>query len=406
MWCWARCRCRRYDAARDLGNALLDLGVIPDDSPWRIAGPLNAAYLDRGGVADALRSLCMASDAVEPPVVRAMAAFATTPEEFNALADWLDGVHEGIARTTGDAAQIVTSSWRQQAQRARDAISHFQVNQGRRLGIFLPMVLDYDLDEILARAVVADGHLFGKRKRRQTILAELQTAMRGPAGFTSDQITSVLQNLITLRDMAGGLADHVATLPGISLPSRWNPLDPEQAHALERALRALELGAHLRAVIGAGSHDVNAARATIDQTTAEILFAHRTGRESPSDSVRHLGAAWSAFLHALGTRAVMSRGGWEPVLAATRLTWMRSVGQRTPPAPHSSCSSGGCGCGSRSHGWTCSDSVRSPNRCGPELFAALMSRTACASGSHGACWPSVWALLDSLPSRQRTGSGA
>ncbi|WP_170163172.1 DUF4011 domain-containing protein [Bogoriella caseilytica] len=289
-----------YDAGRDLGNALMDLGVCPDQSPWRLAGVVDPAAMDRNAVARVLQELRESEAALSDSAVRDIAAIAATPSELGAIAAWLDSVHAGLGRSSGEAAQVVTLSWRNNAQHARGAVRHFREHQGGRLGDFLPGVLDLDLDGIVNRSVEADGRMFGKKKRRASILADLQHVMRGPATFPQKQLTAVLRNLATLRDEMRGLVQHVATLPGISLPYGWNPLDEGQADALDRAVHSLEVPAHLRAVLGASRPDVETIRVSVDRMTTEALSGP-SSRVPSGDAVRRLDGAWTAFRQQLGS---------------------------------------------------------------------------------------------------------
>ncbi|MHA7618118.1 DUF4011 domain-containing protein [Cellulosimicrobium cellulans] len=290
-----------YDVARDLGNALLDLGVRPDDAPWRLAGALDPSSLDRGSIAHALQELVTADAGVVGPVLRAATAFVQSPTEADAVATWLDAARGAMGRGTAEASRIVTPAWRTQAHQARDAVGHLRATYAPRLGVFLPAVIDVDLDGYVARATEADGKLFGKKKRRLAILAELQNVMRSPASFPLKQLTPVLRDLVGVRDATRGLAKHVSTLPGVSVPYGWNPLDDAQAVVLDRAVYGLEVAADLRARLGAGRSNAEAARQTIDQVTDELLRTTQQDALLPGEQVRRLGAAWAGFTRVLGS---------------------------------------------------------------------------------------------------------
>src|SRR5690606_2402056 len=77
-----------YEAARDLGNALLDLGISPDQSAWRLAGPTDPASLDRQAVGRALDELRAADQDLTHPAVRAATALARTSDGLRAVAGW------------------------------------------------------------------------------------------------------------------------------------------------------------------------------------------------------------------------------------------------------------------------------------------------------------------------------
>lgn len=288
-----------HSAARDLGNALLDLGTVPEASPWRLAGPKEPNDLDRNGLARALHDLQEAEAALTHPAARSIAALARTPAHFAAVAAWLETVHAGAGRGTAEAGQTVTPPWRVQAQQACNDLDQFRSTQSHRLGDFLPGVLDLDLDGLVDRSVQIDSRFFGKKKRRQAMLAELQESMRGPASFPLKQLTDVLRGLAGLRGEARNLVQHVGTLPGIWLPHAWNPLAEEQADVLDRAIEGLETAADLRVALSADHAEDAAASTALDQATADVLTA--PGSAPPSQVIRRIEAAWVAFWRHIGT---------------------------------------------------------------------------------------------------------
>lgn len=288
-----------YEAARDLGNALLDLGISPDQSAWRLAGPTDPASLDRQAVGRALDELRAADQDLTHPAVRAATALARTSDGLRAVAGWLDTARGGYGRTTADAAAIVTPAWRATAQQAREAVAHFRSTQAGRLGHFLPRVLDLDLDTLLSRSVEIDGRVFGKKKRRQALLAELRDVVRDTAQFPLKNLTGILRSLLALRDDMRGLVQYVASVPGIALPYGWNPLADEQAHVLDQAVHGSEVAAHLRTVIGEGAPDPDHVRATIDRVTDQLL-GNGAQAVPQGELVLRWDRAWTNLLGVLG----------------------------------------------------------------------------------------------------------
>lgn len=292
-----------YEAARDLGSALLDLGAAPDTVPWRLAGPVNPATLDRSGVVRALQELRDADSMINDPAVHAMTDYATTPAEFDALGAWIDTFRAGTARTTSEASRIVSPAWRGQALQARNAVARFGPAHHSRLGPFRPVALDIDLDGLLARATEADQHLLGKRKRREAILASLSTVMHAPDALSPNQLTPALHGLIALRQDVHALRQQITALPGISLASGWNPLEPGHTNGLDRVIQGFEVAAHLRSTIGSGAGQVDSGRATVDQVTGHLLGSSDPRAIGTGDQIRRLGGAWTYLVQALGSTA-------------------------------------------------------------------------------------------------------
>ncbi|MFD6176394.1 MULTISPECIES: DUF3320 domain-containing protein [unclassified Isoptericola] len=295
-----------YDGARDLGTALLDLGVVPDRAPWRLAGPPGPGALDRAAVGRALAELTAADDAVADPRVRAITMHAATAPEIDAVAAWLDTARQGTGRATAEAARLVTPAWREQAARLRADVEAFRAAQTPRLRGFLPGVLAADLDGALALAREADGRLFGRKKRRLAVLGGLTAVLppgvdvRSAPPFPVKELTAILQDLAALRSEVRDIAQRAAAVPGTGVPPAWNPLDDAQAAALLRVLYGLEVAAHLRAMLGAAGGDPTAARDAADAATGELLRDAAAGGVPDGAAVRRLGAAWATFVGVLG----------------------------------------------------------------------------------------------------------
>ncbi|MFD6166345.1 DUF4011 domain-containing protein [Oerskovia sp. NPDC060287] len=293
-----------YDAARDLGNALLDLGTAPAVSPWRLAGALDADALDRPAIAGALARVGAADQVVSDPVLRALTTIARTPVEFEAIAAWLDSVRAGVGRSTVEASTQVTPQWRAHAEQTISAVARFRSTYGPQLGVFAPGVMTFDLDGLVARSVAIDGRLFGKKKLRRALLAELAPVMTVSSGeplpFALGTVTAVLRGLVSVREALGGLVGYASQLPGIALPFAWNPLDHGQASEVDRSVHGLDAAHRLRATLGAGRPEASTAQATADAVTAEVLRTRTPGDVLPGAAVRELGTAWSGYVAVLG----------------------------------------------------------------------------------------------------------
>ncbi|WP_020016573.1 DUF4011 domain-containing protein [Promicromonospora sukumoe] len=290
-----------YDAARELGGALGRLGATPARSPWRLAGPVDPARLDRTGVAAALDRLMLADHAVVGPV-RDLTDRAQTPDEFQAVARWVESLRAGVGRSASEAREIVTPHWRTRAHEVRAAIDTFRTTCGPRLTPFSPQAVTLDLGALTARAAEADAKLFGKTKRRRAILADLAAVLPGgEASIPLKQLTPALQQAVWVRDELNRLTDFVRSLPGVELPYHWNPLDPVHQHIVEHAITALEDASTLCTVLGGGRPGHETTPAVVDAVHAASRGTLSADQITPGGVVHELGAAWASFLTALGT---------------------------------------------------------------------------------------------------------
>ncbi|MGI5191113.1 DUF4011 domain-containing protein [Promicromonospora sp. CA-289599] len=290
-----------YDAARDLSGALGRLGASPARSPWRLAGPVNPEQLDRPGVAAALERLATSDSAVVGPV-RDLTNRAQTPEEFQAVARWVESVRVGIGRSASEAREIVTPLWRTKAQEVRAAIEAFRNTCGPRLMPFAPHAVALDLVSLMQRAAEADSKLLGKKKRRRAIIADLAAVLpNGEASVPLKQLTATLQQVAWVRDELGRLTDFVRALPGVDVPFQWNPLAPGHTHIVEHAITALEDAYTLWATLDSGRPDYEATLGAIDATYRTLRDTSSAEQITPGAVVHELGAAWDSYLTALGT---------------------------------------------------------------------------------------------------------
>lgn len=287
-----------YEVARDLGSALGQLGAAPVRSPWRLAGP---AAPDRAAVAAATQRLLGAEDALVGNL-RALTDHAQSRDEFEAIFRWVESVRAGAGRSTAEAREIVTAAWRTHAQQVRNAVATFVGAHAIQLSPLTPSSLSIDLDGLLARAIEADGKLFGKKKRRLAILGELEPVLLGgPTALPPAQLTTTLRRAIVARDDLNKLTNYVGTLPGVAAPYGWNPLDPDVASAVEFAILGLEDAHRLSATIGRGRPDQNVAMEAIDAATSGVLAQPDPLTETAAASVQELARAWAEFSGALGT---------------------------------------------------------------------------------------------------------
>lgn len=282
-----------YGAARGLGNALLDLGLPPSQSPWRLAGRPGPDGVDRAGVVDALAALVAADERVQDAGLRAVADHARGSDQLAALADWLEAHAHGVARTARNAVAVVTPAWRQQTRDALDAVTAFRQGVGSGLAPFPVSALSSDLDALLARSEQIDKRLFGKKKRRLALLAEV--GVDGATdGFPLATTTESVRRLHQIRHALAELRARLNAVPGVGVPPHWNPLELGHAARPADAVRGWKASRRLADAYGADPRSA--------QTVAEMSERVVGGAALPASAaqdVRAMGRAWQRWLEVL-----------------------------------------------------------------------------------------------------------
>lgn len=285
-----------YRAASELSNALLDLGVGPDRSPWRLAGSLDPDKLDRRAVAQALHRLVDAEARVADHQMQIVLDHTLEQRQVEALVTWLETRERGLARACSEAAALVTPSWRAAAHELLSAVQGFRARALPVLASFPDYVLRLDLDSLYTAAVEADGKLF-KRRRRMAILKDLGFA-DGLPPFPVAGLSEQLAMLRAIRHEADALAQRATALPGLSLPQSWNAFADAHVQLLADVVRGAEVSADLAEAYAGGP----SASSVIHDLTHRLVTAPHSSAPGPAD-IREVTAAWSAWLAALGTRA-------------------------------------------------------------------------------------------------------
>ncbi|GAB3919461.1 hypothetical protein GCM10027613_23400 [Microlunatus endophyticus] len=235
-----------YNTAQELSSNLFDLGIPPAESPWRLSGALDPEKLDGPRLADAIARLDRADQSLANSDAGRLAARLLEHDDFSALAVWFDSTDSGWAWPTGVAAGVVDARWVDEAGRRRAAIASFLAEQDQRLGSFTPAALQLDLDSLLARSQAIDRRLFGKRKRREALMAELTSVLRRQ--FDSSELSSALQNVIAVRAADDQLRGYIGQLPLINPRAGWTGFDERDVRWLEATVAGLQTAARIRSV--------------------------------------------------------------------------------------------------------------------------------------------------------------
>lgn len=288
------------DAGRELGGALGRLGAPPAMSPWRLAGPAEPELLDRHEALRRLEVLRAADAAVPAGSVHHLCDLATRPDEFDSIVTWLRTAVYGAPRTPRAARATATAQWRAHAENARQAVAALWENTATSLPPFAPGAIWIDVEGFIARSAEIDKQLFGKKKSRRALLAELGPYLAvAPESVPIKELTATLQRLLWVRHETVRCIEFVRQLPEVPLPHQWNPLEGQQAGALDRSIGGVLAAAALDESMfrGQDSHT----REVFDAATDEILATCSQLPQNAPETVAALSEAWFGLLGVLKT---------------------------------------------------------------------------------------------------------
>ena len=281
-----------YESARQLGEALTDLGRLPSRSPWRLARVDEPESLPRELIAEAVREVGLSVAALGGHPVVAGLVETLPPEELGPLTDWLETVQRGTAWPPGAAARVAAGPWVDEATRRHEAVDAFRAQVDEALGPFAPPALDLPIDQLLVRSREADGKFFGKKKRRLQLVVELRHALRGDLPLAD--LTAQLQALEQLQRRRDELVGHVRRLAGVAPRPGWNPSDDRDVSWFVTSTESIQVAAALAPVLSRNNADPQG------QAVEQLLTAAPTTTVGSSDAVRRWVDAWHTFRTLLG----------------------------------------------------------------------------------------------------------
>jgi hypothetical protein len=298
-----------FRVARELTQALYDLGAAVNAHPWRLA-QLERLEEDglRARVREAVAALYEASGALAEGPVADLLGSDGSPDALAIVGDWLEAITQ--IGWSPDAATVVAASqpeWRSRLDAARRALAAVRADSSSLLATFTPEVItEVDIDALLIRGKAADAKIF-KGKARKAVAADLASSLRPDAPVDPKTVTPTLEALLALRSSAREMSREAQGLPGLDLPD-WNPLADDAPSALEARVAVIEKSVQLVEKLPAAS---------------EVLGHAPSGSfsEPATEQVQRLGEAWGALTSLLGAsaRAIDAwRGTQRPLLAAIR----------------------------------------------------------------------------------------
>ncbi|MGI8757287.1 MAG: DUF4011 domain-containing protein [Acidimicrobiales bacterium] len=265
-----------YGAARELTDALYDLGVPAPAHPWRLARLEDSDHPGvREQVTATVHALARAVAAADVGRLLGLLAVALDEDALAGIGRWL-AVGE---RPFVDASAITEAGgdpWRLRLDQARKAFRTLRTDAATLLTTFTPSVVEsVDLTALLEAARAADGKLL-KKKPRKAVIADLAAVSVPDATIEPGTLTATLERLVALRAQARETTEDLKHLGGLALPEDWNPLEEAAEATFEGQVAAIEAAVELVArtpealevLAGAGAEDFQATAPLAEALTA------------------------------------------------------------------------------------------------------------------------------------------
>jgi hypothetical protein len=285
-----------YGAARELTDALFDLGTPVPDHPWRIA---RLEDTDAAGVREQVTATtdALARSLAGAGAGRLLPLLAVAPD-----ADALAGIGRWLAigeRPFVDAAAITEAGrdpWRLRLDQARRTFRTLRTDAATLLTTFTPSVIDgVDLTALLEAARTADGKLL-KKKARKAVIAALEPVSAPDATIEPGTLTAALEQLVALRVQARETTEELRHLGGVVLPEAWNPLEEAAEAFFESQVTAIEASVELVARTPAALEVLAGAAPEDFQAAAPLVEALSTAWSGFCDAVDATPESVSAWL--------------------------------------------------------------------------------------------------------------
>jgi hypothetical protein len=293
-----------YARARELTDALYDLGSALDSHPWRLAQLSSDALTEsRDQLGEAVRALRRAVDALDGSSAARLLAVWPGADAPAGLEGWL--------RTVVDAAWLIDvealplaarPDWKAAVDALRARLVKLAHDAAPLLGTFTPALVDaVDLGALLTRSKEADRKLF-KRKPRKAILAELASITDADSRPQPGSLSATLEALVMLQSTSREIAAEARAIPGVVLANDWNPLADEAVKSFEDQLLAITATVEL---VGRAPAVYDVLRSTSEPVNSSALTAAERFRKAWAELLKLLEASDSGVLDWLGERPLI-----------------------------------------------------------------------------------------------------
>ncbi|MBG6183057.1 hypothetical protein IWX65_001004 [Arthrobacter sp. CAN_A214] len=134
-----------------------------------------------------------------------------------------------------------TDRWAVATQNLRTHMSAFLAASHPGLDKVVPEVLDLPIADIHAEAVTAAASgFFGRKKRLVAVRERIASHIRPGAEVKPNALPELTGALMAVQGAVRGLASGATSIPGIELPTSWNPFTAEGQEYLGRNVQWLE----------------------------------------------------------------------------------------------------------------------------------------------------------------------
>jgi hypothetical protein len=232
-----------YRLARELTQALYDVGTRLDAHPWRLARLDDTPSAERRtSLTASITALSEARQALRASGISPVAESLGGVKALDELAAWANAVCGSgwciDATVPGAAApaEETDSAHAHIAKRLRELVA----KAAPHLVSFRAEALEgLALDALLERSRAADRKLL-KGKARAQIIAELTPALVEGAQLDRATLTTTIESLRDLQERAGALSVDARGMASAQIPDDWAPLLPGAETSLARRLGAYD----------------------------------------------------------------------------------------------------------------------------------------------------------------------
>ncbi|MDQ1752167.1 MAG: hypothetical protein QOE71_3223 [Pseudonocardiales bacterium] len=267
-------------AAEDVERLRHLLDRLPDTAelarpraghPWGFVQPGAPGAVDVVTAMRATRAVSVALAAVpRGGTLGAAVAAVQSPAELSALAVLTE---KHLPLEVLD--QTVSAEWAARTDSLSREIAAFLAAAHPGLDVATPAALELPLADLHARATAAlQGSFLGRKKKLKALLTEMSSALRSGSNVSPKRVPELTAALLQVQGAVHGIASRATGVPGLSVPSAWNPLTDEGRDLVERQVEWLRWAG--RAVRQANTADTAgrsftaAVRSYVDSPTGEV----------------------------------------------------------------------------------------------------------------------------------------
>lgn len=137
--------------------------------------------------------------------------------------------------------EVGSHRWRTAVEQLSDRVSRFTAIAQPALAPASAEILSLPLHELHSRAVAAaQSSFFGRKKRQHAVVDEFRAALLPESELPRKEIVTFLSSRLQLQEDLNSLAGSINQLPGVSLPTGWNPLIEKNSGEFVRQVTALQ----------------------------------------------------------------------------------------------------------------------------------------------------------------------